>query len=215
MVPTTHGGSMSTRNKALTGLTTAALLIAGVAWAADVPGTTITDRTVVPVDGAGTITLELVSAGLSMVEAVPEDGWTVTVETSVGREVEARFDSGTDSVDFNAELEDGEITVEIERSVTGSSSTSTSIDSSTSTTIDDSTGTSTTVDSSSTSTTIDDDDVLDLPDGPRTFEVGSGGAVTVGISGGRLSLVSVAANSGWSYEVDKAEPDDVRVEFEK
>ena len=39
--------------------------------------------------------------------------------------------------------------------------------------------------------------------------------MTVGISGGRLSLVSVAANSGWSYEVDKAEPDDVRVEFEK
>src|SRR5680860_392822 len=179
MVPTTHGGSMSTRNKALTGLTTAALLIAGVAWAADVPGTTITDRTVVPVDGAGTITLELVSAGLSMVEAVPEDGWTVTVETSVGREVEARFDSGTDRVDFNAELEDGEITVEIERSVTGSSSTSSttlitsssttappstsSASSSTSSTIDESGSTSTSAPAStstsiesSTSTTIDD-----------------------------------------------------------
>ena len=56
---------------------------------------------------------------------------------------------------------------------------------------------------------------MNLPEGPRTFTVGSAGSVVVDIQGGRLSLAAVNPASGWSYEVDKAEPDDVRVEFEK
>jgi hypothetical protein len=255
---------MSIRNKTLFGLITAGLLVAGVAWAADVPGTTVSDQTVIPVEGAGMVTVELAPAGLSLVEAVPEAGWTVTVETSVGREVESRFDSNDTRVDFSAELEDGNINVEIERRVaapSGSSSTtitstsvtapsttsstvdrptstttddggstSTSIDDdggSTSTTVDDDGGaTSTTIDDDggSTSTTIDDggststtinDDTIDLPDGPRTFTVGAAGSITVNIQSGRLALTAVIVASGWSYEIDKSESDDIRVEFEK
>ena len=250
---------MSTRNKTLLGLITAGLLTAGVAWAADVPGTTISDRTVVPVEGAGTITLELVTEGLAMVEAIPDEGWTVTVERSIGSEVEARFDSAGNRVDFNAELKaGGEIEVEIERFVDGSATSSTTLitstsvtapstsstidapvttvdddgststtggEGSTSTTVDDDASTSTTVnDDVSTSTTVDDndgttsttidDDIVDLPDGPRTFTVGTAGTVIVNVEAGRLVLATVTTGLGWSFEVEKAESDDIRVEFE-
>ena len=244
---------MSTRNKTLLGLITAGLLTAGVAWAADVPGTTISDRTVVPVEGSGRVTLETVTEGLAIVEAIPDEGWTVTVERSIGSEVEARFDSAASRVDFHAELNaGGEIEVEIERFVHGASTssttliTSTSVDApvttiedddvststtggeiSTSTTVDDNdASTSTTVDDNdaSTSTTIDDndattsttidDDIVDLPDGPRTFTVGTAGTVIVDVEAGRLALATVTTGVGWSFEVDKAESDDIRVEFE-
>jgi hypothetical protein len=243
---------MSTRNKTLLGLITAGLLTAGVAWAADVPGTTISDRTVVPVEGSGTVTLELVTEGLAIVEAIPDEGWTVTVERSIGSEVEAHFDSVGSRVDFNADLEaGGEIEVEIERFADGSStssttlitstsvtapSTSSTIDAPVSTTTDDNGGststtgaensTSTTVDDNdaSTSTTVDDndettsttidDDIVDLPDGPRTFTVGAAGTVIVNVEAGRLVLATVTTGLGWSYEVEKAESDDIRVEFE-
>ena len=166
---------MSMRTKALFGLITVGLLGAGVAWAADVPGSTISDQTVIPVEGAGVVTVELVPAGLSLIEAVPEAGWTVTVETSVGREVEAHFDSAGSRVDFSAELDDGVIDVEIERrlagadsgsssttitstSVTAPSTTTSTSQGSTSTTVDDNGGsTSTTSGGGSTSTTLDDD----------------------------------------------------------
>lgn len=242
---------MSTRNKTLLGLITAGLLTAGVAWAADVPGTTISDRTVVPVEGSGRVTLETVTEGLAIVEAIPDEGWTVTVERSIGSEVEAHFDSAGTRVDFNAELQaSGEIEVEIERFVDGSTtssttlitstsvtapSTSSTIDAPVSTTIDDN-GTSTSIiDEGSTSTTIDDndaststtiddndettsttidDDIIDLPDGPRTFTVGAAGTVVVNVEAGRLALATVTTGLGWSFEVDKAESDDIRVEFE-
>jgi hypothetical protein len=254
---------MSTRNKTLLGLITAGLLTAGVAWAADVPGTTISDRTVVPVEGSGTVTLELVTEGLAIVEAIPDEGWTVTVERSIGSEVEAHFDSAGSRVDFNAELKaEGEIEVEIERFVGGSSTSSTTLitstsvtapstsstidapvsttidddgvststtggESSTSTTVDDNdASTSTTVDDNdaSTSTTVDDndaptsttidDDIVDLPDGPRIFTVGAAGTVVVNVEAGRLALATVTTGLGWSYEVETAESDDIRVEFE-
>jgi hypothetical protein len=37
----------------------------------------------------------------------------------------------------------------------------------------------------------------------------------VNIQSGRLALTAVIAASGWSYEIDKSESDDIRVEFEK
>ncbi|MFP3913801.1 MAG: hypothetical protein ACLFWM_02925, partial [Actinomycetota bacterium] len=73
-------------------------------------------------------------------------------------------------------------------------------------------GTSTT--HATTSTTVDDDDLVSIPDGVEVFQVGAAGSVTVEAVSGRLALVSVQPSAGWSFEVDKAESDDIRVEFE-
>ncbi|HEX7097821.1 MAG TPA: hypothetical protein VF377_01165 [Acidimicrobiia bacterium] len=246
---------MASRTRMLLGLIAAALLIGGAAWASGESSveTNVVDRTVIPVDPAGEVTLEVVSAGLSIVTVEAEPGWTVVTEAAVGREVEVRLVSDRGRIDFNAELEDGEIRVEIERRLQDDSSTTTVVTTpstsssttpSTSTTVDDDGTTSTSVGSApSTSTTIDDspsttgpsttsttldddhddattststtidDDVVDIPDGTRTFDAGAAGSITVGIRSGSLSLVSVNANSGWSYEIDKARSDDIEVEF--
>lgn len=45
--------------------------------------------------------------------------------------------------------------------------------------------------------------------------MGAAGSLTINIGAGTLSLSSVDANDGWGYEVDKNEPDDIRVEFEQ
>ncbi|HEX2154998.1 MAG TPA: hypothetical protein VHL52_13610 [Acidimicrobiia bacterium] len=246
---------MQMRSKVLMGLITAAMLIAGVAWAGSGDPEDAVPVTVIPVDEAGTVSLGQVEAGLSILAVEPKPGWTVTVEVPLGREVEARFESDGARVDFEAELEDGEVRLTVERLAAGATSSSTSttfttdLDSTTSTseaststtqgttpstspTSTSSTkvttpSTSTTVESTSTSqattsttegttsTTIDDnDDVVSIPDGVKTLPVDAAGSVTIEIRSGRLNLVSVDANGGWSYEVDKAEGDDIRVEFE-
>jgi len=215
---------MAARTKTLMGMTVAVLLVAGAAWASGEPvETNSVERTVIPVDPAGEVTLEVIPAGLSIATVVPNTGWTVTVENSVGPEVEARLVSDEGWVDFKAELEDGEIRVDIERRLEEASSTttlvttpSTSSTSSTSTSSPSSTAPSTTAttleDDGTTSTTVDDD-AVDIPDGTRTFEAGAAGSITVDIRSGTLSLVSGNARSGWSHEVDKARSDDIEGEF--
>jgi hypothetical protein len=117
-------------------------------------------------------------------------------------------------------------------------STSTTLDDHTSTTIDDD-GTSTTIDDDHTSTTFDDDHTSttfdddhtsttfdddhtgttvreETPSADRsvTYQVADAGTVTVMISGGQLTLLDVGANAGWSFEVEDAGGDRVRVEFD-
>lgn len=121
---------MNIRSKLLLGLTLAAMLIAGVAWAGS-GETGPVPVTVVPVDDAGTVTLGQVEEGLSILAVEPRPGWTVTVEAPLGRQVEARFESDGARVDFSAELEDGEVRLRVERSSSGSSTTSTTATTST------------------------------------------------------------------------------------
>lgn len=242
---------MSTRNKTLLGLTVAAMLIAGVAWAADGPTeASVTDRTVIPVEGAGTVTLEVITGGLAIVAAEPDPGWTVTVQASVGAEVEAHFESDEERVDVKAQLADGRISVEIERRLPGTSSTTVLVttpstsstststatddptsttapstsstvigDDSTTTTVGDPTSTTSTTlkghDGGTTSTTRDDRPLIGIPDGIRTFEAGVAGSVTVELRAGALSLVSVDARHGWTYEIEKSRSDDIEVEFSR
>lgn len=86
--------------------------------------------------------------------------------------------------------------------------TSTSIASTTSTS---NPGTTSTSGGSSTSTSLDDSDVAP-PDGLSTYSIGGVGSVTIEVSSGRLSLVSVTA-PGWQYEIEKAESDRIEIEF--
>ncbi len=96
---------------------------------------------------------------------------------------------------------------------------------STATTVDDNGGTTgTTVDDhgGTTRTTIDDDDddekesrePAPVNSDAKSYQVGDAGSVAIQIVDGRLVLLDVRANSGWSSEVDKARADEVEVEFE-
>jgi hypothetical protein len=100
-------------------------------------------------------------------------------------------------------------------------STSTSLQGQTSTTIDD--NISSTIDDDDrgkdddvTGTTIDDDDDDDtvaVPDGAPTYQVPGAGNVTINVSGGALELANVQVNAGWTFEVDEARPDQIKVKF--
>ncbi len=223
---------MFTRSKALMGMTAAAVLITGVAWAANDSPTdgsataTVTadsstsSTTVVQVEEAGTITLGSVAEGLTILAANAEAGWNATVEVPLGREVEARFESGGLRIDFNAELEDGEVRVRIRRSDRDGVSTTTTISPPTSTTVTTAppattSSTSSTTSTSSTSTTVDDNRRrTDIPEGVQVYEVFGAGSVTIDIRNGLLFLLGVEVESGWTFEIDKADTDDIRVEFE-
>jgi hypothetical protein len=49
---------------------------------------------------------------------------------------------------------------------------------------------------------------------PTTYQVGSSGTVTVQISAGRLVLIDATAASGWTALIDRANGEEVRVEFD-
>jgi hypothetical protein len=53
-----------------------------------------------------------------------------------------------------------------------------------------------------------------VPDGTFVYQVASAGTVTIQVTNGAMSLDSVDANLGWSFEVEKNRSDEVEVEFE-
>ncbi len=115
----------------------ALLLVAGAAIAAGTPATTtgssmpevtttsmpevtttsmpggMDGTTVHEAGAAGTVTVLREGDVLTVTEVNPNDGWTFEVEQATGREVEVKFLSGNTRVDFNAELEDGEVRVRV------------------------------------------------------------------------------------------------------
>jgi hypothetical protein len=66
---------------------------------------------------AGTVTIARDSNGLTVVSVDPADGWSTEIEVSAGREVEVDFRSGMRRIQFDAELEDGQVRVRVRESV--------------------------------------------------------------------------------------------------
>jgi hypothetical protein len=64
---------------------------------------------VVDAAGAGTVTFRRSGAQLTLVSAVPANGWRVEVEQAAGVEIEVDFRQGTRRVQVNLELEDGAV----------------------------------------------------------------------------------------------------------
>ena len=149
------------------GAFTALLLAAGAAWAA-MPAT-VDSESVIEVADAGMVTIAQAGAALEIVSVDVAAGWDHEVEIASGREVEVDFRKGTRRIQFDAELEDGQIRVRVRERVQAGGSTPTSVGDSSSTTVGDTTsstvddGASTTLDDSTsstigdtTSTTMDD-----------------------------------------------------------
>ncbi len=165
------------------GAFTALLLAAGAAWAA-MPAT-VESGSVIGVADAGTVTVAQVGAALEIVSVEPAAGWEHEVEVASGREVEVDFRKGTRRIQFDAELEDGEVRVRIRERVQVGGSTPTSVGDSSSTTIDDST--STTIDEptsstagDTTSSTIDDSTSTTIDDNTSTTALEDTTSSTVG-----------------------------------
>ena len=61
----------------------------------------------------GTVTIASDGAILTIVSVDPADDWTTEIEVSAGREVEVDFRNGIRRIQFNAELEDGEVRIRV------------------------------------------------------------------------------------------------------
>lgn len=187
------------------GVVTAAavgLLLVGVAWAAgDQAGditssgsqgtaadssSASTDSSVASTGATSSVaTLGTASTGTSVANTTPTSNAGSVTSTSVD-------DNSTTSI-----------------SLVDTSTTSTTVASTTSTSVDD-----------TTSTTVDDNDREEtrgpapVNTAPTTYQVGSSGTVTVQISAGRLVLIDATAASGWTALIDRANGEEVRVEFD-
>ena len=62
---------------------------------------------------AGQVTISRSGDALSIVNVTPNGGWTFEVEQSSGRELEVKFTAAGARVDFNAELEDGQVRIRV------------------------------------------------------------------------------------------------------
>jgi hypothetical protein len=152
-------------------------------------------ETTYEVGDAGTVTITNDGTQLEIVSVNQNDGWQIEIEVATGREVEVDFRSGTRRIQFNAELEDGEIRVRArEQVVTATSTTQNTTQSTT-----QSTTPSTTASSVATGTT--------------TYEAGAAGTVTISNDGSVLTIVSVAAADGWSHEIEVRVGREVEMDF--
>lgn len=70
---------------------------------------TQTGNHVLDARGAGTVTYTVRDGVLTLVEAAPTAGWTVEVEQAAGGEIEVDFRAGTQRVQVNVEIEDGQV----------------------------------------------------------------------------------------------------------
>jgi hypothetical protein len=179
------------------GVVTAAavgLLLVGVAWAAgdqagDITSSgsqgTAADSSVASTDSSVASTAATASTRTSVDGTTPTSNAGSVTSTSVD-------DTSTTSV-----------------SLVDTSTTSTTVGSTTSTSVGD-----------TTSTTVDDNDREEtrgpapVNTAPTSYQVGSSGTVTVQITAGRLILIDATAASGWTAVVDRADGEEVRVEFD-
>ena len=85
---------------------------------------TIEDHSTVPVTteprsydvhGAGSVTVQLVTGKLVLVDAEAAAGWTIEVDKSDGRDIRVEFENGDSNARFEAKIRDGEVRVEIRR----------------------------------------------------------------------------------------------------
>ena len=154
---------------------------------------------------AGSVVL-VVGSQLEIARLIPSPGWGAEIEVPSGREVEVDFRSGDRRIQFNAELEDGEVRVRLRdgsgesESRTTSSTDDSSVDHTT-TTIDDST---TTTEASSAADTS----------GSETYSVPGVATVGVSWSAGRLTLASYVVMPGWHAEIQEQSPQRIRIEFD-
>lgn len=161
-------------------------------------------ETTYEVGDAGTVTLGNDGAQLDIVSVQQNDGWQIEIEVATGREVEVDFRSGTRRIQFNAELEDGQIRVRArERVVTVTSTTQATTQATTQSATQPTTPTTAAAVAASAAT------------GTVTYEAGAAGTVTISNDGSQLSIIGVDAADGWSHEIEVQVGREVEMDFRK
>jgi hypothetical protein len=187
------------------GVVTAAavgLLLVGVAWAAGDQAGDITSA-----GSQGTAADSSVASTDSNVASTAATSTVATSGTaSTGTSVDATTPTSSAGSVTSTSVDDSSTT---SVSLVDTSTTSTTVGSTTSTSLDD-----------TTNSTVDDSDREEtrgpapVNTAPTSYQVGSSGTVTIQISAGRLILIDAAAASGWTGVVDRADGEEVRVEFD-
>lgn len=150
-------------------------------------------ETTYQVGEAGTVTLINDGTQLDVASVQQNEGWQIEIEVATGREVEVDFRNGTRRIQFNAELEDGEIRVRARERVVAA--------------------TSTTQDTTQTTQTTAATVASSAVTGTNVYQAGPAGTVTVSNDGSRLTIVSVDAADGWSHEIELRTGREVEMDF--
>jgi hypothetical protein len=171
---------------------------------------------------AGTVTFSIEGGVIAFVKADPSEGWTFGVDRQDGSHLKVTFrNEAGGEVEFEAELEDGALTVEAGAATSTSAPTS----STTSTTIGGASSSTTSTTVASTSTTLgggstttvrhdddDDGDDVALPV-PMTIAAGAAGSVDILVIGDEVVFAAASVNDGWSFDVHHVGGSHVEVDF--
>ena len=85
---------------------------------------TVDDHSTVPitteprsydVDGAGSVSIQVVAGKLVLLHAEAASGWALNVDKADARDIKMEFENGDSDAEFEAKIRDGELRVEIER----------------------------------------------------------------------------------------------------
>lgn len=78
------------------------------------PAPVDSDPTSYQVGGAGTVTVQIVTGQLVLLDVTATKGWSFEVDKSGGRDIKIEFESGESEAEFEAKLRDGQIRIEVE-----------------------------------------------------------------------------------------------------
>jgi hypothetical protein len=217
---------MKNRAGFIAGAITLALLLTGIAWAAQDAESNVNVSLAenqdvrVPVNEAGVVLLHRANGSLEIISVTPNNGYTAEVEVAVGAEVEAEFRGNGQRVQFNAELEDGIVRIRIrtkaEIAIRSTASTVTTQTGSTSTSAATSTSTSTTLPTETTSTTVASTSTtagagIGLPVGTVSYDLNGAGSVTVLFANETILITSINPAAGWSVATSEEKGDEIDV----
>lgn len=167
--------------------------------AASADDTSATDPTptggIYPVDEAGTVEIAVGPAGLELITATPNEGFEISRTRTEPDNINVKFRAGSLEVEFEAELEDGTLTVNVTREDTDEMSADDQSDD---------------IENSSTATVADATQAADMT---KTFEAGAAGTVTISVSNGVLTLDGTTENAGWAITKTRTEAGEIKVEF--
>ena len=160
------------------------------------PAAISAETTMYQVGVAGTVTISSSGSTLAIVSVDPTAGWSEEIEVGSGGEVEADFRDGTRRIQFNAELEDGQIKVRVREGA-------------------DDNGSGSTVTTVATDSPAPASSTLSAAIGAETtmYQVGVAGTVTISSSGSTLAIVSVDPAAGWSEEIEVGSGGEVEADF--
>ena len=74
-----------------------------------------TDPKTYDVNGAGTVSLQVVAGQLVLIDVSAASGWNLELDKADSREIKVEFESGDSDAKFEAKLDHGELRVKIER----------------------------------------------------------------------------------------------------